>query len=173
MLHIISRVDGSRKKTARDLVAKLFTITSEFEMDLDEDNPLAPLLRIGMLLQIGDRPVAVTQYMKQRVEDRVKELPVSILLFAASLKRTSSEEGWSRSENMLRLWLVNNDESKQATPEISFGSVAAGQDILRVGAVRHCAERIHHGAEPVSGYGGSRRCAVRNCPVLCGAKSVR
>ena len=120
MLHKISRVDGSRKKTARDLVAKLFTITSEFEMDLDEGNPLAPLLRIGMLLQIGDRPAAVTQYMKQRklFDDRVKELPVSILLFAASVENeTSSEEGWSRSENMLRLWLVNNDESKQATPE--------------------------------------------------------
>ena len=45
MLHKISRVDGNRKKTARDLVAKLFSITSEFEMDLDEGNPLAPLLR--------------------------------------------------------------------------------------------------------------------------------
>ena len=36
-------------KKLRDLVAKMFTITSEFELDLDEGNPLAPLLRIGML----------------------------------------------------------------------------------------------------------------------------
>ena len=120
MLHKISRVDGNRKKKARDLVAKLFTITSEFEMDLDEGNPLAPLLRIGMLLQIGDRPGAADQYLKQRklFDERVKELPTSILLFAANVEiETASEEGWSRAEEMLRLWLVHNNEAKQATPE--------------------------------------------------------
>ena len=120
MLQKIPRADSKRKKIARDLVAKMFTITSEFELDLDEGNPLAPLLRIGMLLQIGDRPAAVSQYMKQRklFDERVKELPVSILLFAATIENeTSSEAGWARSEDMLRLWLVHNNESQQATPE--------------------------------------------------------
>ncbi|MDD9865062.1 MAG: tetratricopeptide repeat protein, partial [Verrucomicrobiales bacterium] len=120
MLQKIPRADSKRKKIARDLVAKMFTITSEFELDLDEGNPLAPLLRIGMLMQIGDRPAAVSQYMKQRklFDERVKELPVSILLFAATIENeTSSEAGWARSEDMLRLWLVHNNESQQATPE--------------------------------------------------------
>ena len=120
MLHKITSVDSSRKKTARDLASKLFTVISEFEMDLDEGNPLAPLLRIGMLLQIGDRPAAVNQYMQQRklFDERIKELPVSILLFAASVENeTSSEAGWARSEDMLRLWLVHGSESQQAIPE--------------------------------------------------------
>ena len=78
--------------------------------------------------------------MKQRklFEDQVKELPVIILLFAASVENeTLSEEGWSRSENMLRLWLVNNDESKLGHARRSgLGSIAVGQDLLRVRAIR-------------------------------------
>ena len=120
MLNNISRVDEGRKKVARDMVSRLFAITSEFEMDLDDANPLAPLLRIGMLAQIGDRSAAVDQYIKLRklFDEKVKELPTNILLFGANIEiETANEIGLSRAEEMLRLWLVHNSESKQSTPE--------------------------------------------------------
>ena len=120
MLNKISRADDGRKKVARDMVSRLFTITSEFEMDLDDGNPLAPLLRIGMLMQIGDRSAAVDQYIKQRklFDQRLKELPTSIVLFAANFEiEASNENGWSRAEEMLRLWLVHNNESNQSASD--------------------------------------------------------
>ncbi|MEE2947231.1 MAG: tetratricopeptide repeat protein [Verrucomicrobiota bacterium] len=120
MLTKIQHVDESRKKTARAMLTKLFTIMSEVEMDLDEDNPLAPLLKISLLLQIRDTESAVSQYMKHRslFDERFRELPTRILLFAAKTEMdTGSEEGLSRAEEMLRLWLVHNTASKQATPE--------------------------------------------------------
>ena len=67
--------------------------------------------------------------MKQRklFDERVKELPVSILLFAATIENeTSSEAGWARSEDMLRLWLVHNNESQQRHRKIRQPSVVVG-----------------------------------------------
>ncbi len=120
MLNKIPHADESRKKTARAMLTKLFTIMSEVEMDLDEDNPLAPLLKISLLLQIRDTESATSQYAKHRslFDERFRELPTRILLFAAKTEMdTGSEEGVSRAEEMLRLWLVHNTASKQATPE--------------------------------------------------------
>ena len=120
MLNKIPRADEGRKKTARTMLTKLFTVMSEAELDLDEDNPLAPLLKISLLLQIGDAESAASQYVKHRslFEQRFRELPTRILLFAARTEMAAgSEEGLSRAEEMLRLWLVHNTENKQATPE--------------------------------------------------------
>ncbi|MDP7048559.1 MAG: tetratricopeptide repeat protein [Verrucomicrobiota bacterium] len=120
MLNKIPRADENRKKTARTMLTKLFTVMSEAELDLDEDNPLAPLLKISLLLQIGGAESATSQYVKHRslFEQHFRELPTRILLFVARTEiDTGSEEGLSRAEEMLRLWLVHNTEDKQATPE--------------------------------------------------------
>jgi len=120
MLNKIPHADESRKKTARAMLTKLFAIMSEVEMDLDENNPLTPLLKISLLLQVRDTESATSQYMKHRslFDERFRELPTRILLFAAKTEMdTGSEEGLSRTEEMLRLWLVHNTASKQATPE--------------------------------------------------------
>ena len=120
MLNKISRVDDKRRKTARDLASNLFTLMSGSDMDLDEENPLAPLLKISMLLQIGDDESATDQYLKHRklFDERYRELPTGVLLFAAGTEiDTASETGLSRAEEMLRLWLVHNAESSQVTPK--------------------------------------------------------
>ena len=74
---------------------------------------------------------------------------------------------------MLRLWLVNNDESKQATPEDQASvQLLLAKTYFESG--RYDIARSEY-TTVLNQFPdtGSSRCAVRNCPVLHGAKSIR
>ena len=108
-------VPGSYKETGRGLLAQAYSRIGGIGMTIDKESPLAPLMEILLQLRLGDNERALEAYLeRQKLFDKHRnEMPLELILFAAeSHVAAGGDENHQRVEDLLAVWLVKNDESK-------------------------------------------------------------
>ncbi len=108
-------VPGSYKETGRGLLAQAYSRIGGVGMTIDKESPLAPLMEILLQLRLGDNERALEAYLeRQKLFDKHRdEMPLELILFAAeSHVAAGGDENHQRVEDLLAVWLVKNDESK-------------------------------------------------------------
>ena len=106
---------GSYKETGRGLLAQAYSRIGGVGMTIDKESPLAPLMEILLQLRLGDNERALEAYLeRQKLFDKHRdEMPLELILFAAeSHVPAGGDENHQRVEDLLAVWLVKNDESK-------------------------------------------------------------
>lgn len=107
-------VDTQEK--ARRLVRSAYGKMGALGMEVSADNPIAPVLEIGLHLRLGDHERALATYIEQkdRFDEYLLELPTELVAFAAdSHIAAGGTENQERAEAMLRKWLVAHSESER------------------------------------------------------------
>ena len=116
LLANVSNVNDSRRDAARELTAQCYAQIGAVGMTIDEKSPLAPLLRAGLYLRLGDERLAFEALTAHRdlFAAHRQELPGDLLLFACErLIAAGGEDNLNDVESWLREWLIRNNESKQ------------------------------------------------------------
>jgi len=111
-------VPGSYKETGRGLLAQAYSRIGGVGMTIDKESPLAPLMEILLQLRLGDNERALQAYLEQQklFDKHRNEMPLELILFAAeSHVAAGGDENHQRVEDLLAVWLVKNDESKNFT----------------------------------------------------------
>ena len=111
-------VSSSYKENGRALLAQAYSRIGGVGMTIDKESPLAPLMEILLQLRLGDNERALQAYLEQRklFDKHRDEMPLELILFAAeSHVAAGGDENHQRVEDLLAIWLVKNDESKNFT----------------------------------------------------------
>jgi TolA-binding protein len=111
-------VPASYKETGRGLLAQAYSRIGGVGMTIDKESPLAPLMEILLQLRLGDNERALQAYLERKklFDKHRSEMPLELILFAAeSHVAAGGDENHQRVEDLLAVWLVKNDESKNFT----------------------------------------------------------
>tara|TARA_R110002096_G_scaffold169222_4_gene340764 strand:- start:537 stop:7919 length:7383 start_codon:yes stop_codon:yes gene_type:complete len=103
---------------ARSLVREAYGKMGALGMEVSADNPMAPLLEIGVHLRLEDRERALEAYSSnlQLFDEYMLELPVELVSFAADSHIVAGgEENHNRAEEILRKWMIKHSESEKFT----------------------------------------------------------
>ena len=111
-------VPQNYKETGRSLLAQTYSRIGGIGMTIDKESPLAPLMEILLQLRLGDNERAMQAYLERRnlFDKHRNEMPLELILFVAeSHLAAGGDENHQRVEDLLGVWLVNNDESNNFT----------------------------------------------------------
>lgn len=114
MLNNVDNVDSKRQKSARDMVGQAYSRMGGVGLTIDEDSPLAPLLKAALYLRLGDRTLALDAYNANRelFDQHRTEVPVDLLLFVTeNLIAAGGDANHDKAEDVLRSWLLKFGES--------------------------------------------------------------
>ena len=114
----VTNVGEDYKEQARVLIREAYGKMGALGMEVSADNPMAPLLEIGLHLKLGDRTRALEAYSqnRDRFDEFMLELPADLVIFAADSHITAGgEENQDRAESILRKWMVAHSESEKFT----------------------------------------------------------
>ncbi len=114
LLANISNIGEDTRESARRLIREAYGKMGALGMEVSADNPMAPVLEIGLHLRLGDRERALEAYTNQRdrFDEFLLELPTELVAFAAdSHIAAGGTENQERAESILRKWLVAHSES--------------------------------------------------------------
>ncbi|MEK6237481.1 MAG: tetratricopeptide repeat protein, partial [Planctomycetales bacterium] len=116
MLNNISSVDEGRRKSGRDVVTQCYARVGRVGLTIDEDSPVAPLLKAALYLRLGDENLAFDAYLANKAlfDEHRYQLPVDLIGFVTDrLMAAGGDENHEYVEDMLRGWLIKNSESTQ------------------------------------------------------------
>jgi len=116
MLNNVHGVDEGRRKAGRDVVTQCYARVGRVGLTIDEDSPIAPLLKAALYLRLGDENLAFDEYLanKELFDEHRNQLPVDLISFVTNrLIAAGGDENHEYIEEMLRGWLVKNSESTQ------------------------------------------------------------
>jgi TolA-binding protein len=116
MLNNIYAVDEGRRKTGRDVVTQCYARIGRVGLTIDEDSPIAPLLKAALYLRLGDTNLAFDAYLENKAlfDKHRDQLPVDLIGFVTNrLIAAGGDDNHDYVEEVLRGWLVKNSESAQ------------------------------------------------------------
>ncbi len=114
----ITNVGVDYQDKARALIREAYGKMGALGMEVSADNPMAPLLEIGVHLKLGDQERALDAYSenRNRFDEFILELPAELVAFAAdSHIAAGGEVNHERAESILRKWIVAHSESEKFT----------------------------------------------------------
>ncbi len=118
LLANIDNVGVDTQGKTRSLIREAYGKMGALGMEVSADNPMAPLLEIGLNLRLGDRERALEAYTSNlpRFDEFMLELPGELVAFAAdSHIAAGGEENHDRAESILRKWMVAHSENEKYT----------------------------------------------------------
>ncbi len=121
LLNNVTQVDGKRKDAARAMVGQAYARMGGVGLTIDENSPVAPLLKAALYLRLGDRKLALDAYDRNRnlFDEHRDTLPVDLVLFAAETHiAAGGEENHNRAEDILRGWMLKNSEKQTIENEV-------------------------------------------------------
>lgn len=131
LLNNVGNVAGvDAMESARSLVREAYGKMGALGMEVSADNPMAPLLEIGVHLRLEDKERALEAYSSnlQLFDEYMLELPVELVAFAADSHIVAGgEENHNRAEEILRKWMIKHSEndkftaSEKATMQLLLG----------------------------------------------------
>ena len=116
LLNNISNVGVDIKQKTRSLIREAYGKMGALGMEVGADNPMAPLLEIGMHLRLGDQERALDSYAENLslFDEYLLELPTELVAFAAeSHIAAGGDESHERAETLLRKWMIAHSESEK------------------------------------------------------------
>ncbi|MFT5522614.1 MAG: TolA-binding protein [Pirellulaceae bacterium] len=116
MLNNIQSVDEGRRKAGRDVVTQCYARVGRVGLTIDEDSPIAPLMKAALYLRLGDENLAFDEYEANKAlfDEHRNQLPVDLIGFVTNrLIAAGGDKNHEYIEEMLRGWLVKNSESTQ------------------------------------------------------------
>jgi TolA-binding protein len=119
LLNNVASVGADTEESTRALIREAYGKLGALGMEVSADNPMAPLLEIGLHLRLGDQQRALEAYSanKGRFDEYLLELPVELVAFVAdSYVVAGGEENHTRAEDILRRWMVKHSESDKFLP---------------------------------------------------------
>ncbi|MEM7557498.1 MAG: tetratricopeptide repeat protein [Planctomycetota bacterium] len=120
LLSNFEKTDEGRQKNARKIVTQSYARLGSVGLTIDDDSPIAPLLRAALYLRLGDEKLAFAAYEENRqlFDGKRDELPVDLIVFVCSQRvAAGGDANHDYVEDILRGWLVNNSESQQVDEE--------------------------------------------------------
>ncbi len=119
LLNNVGNVAGvDAMESARSLVREAYGKMGALGMEVSADNPMAPLLEIGVHLRLEDQERALAAYTDnmQLFDEYMLELPVELVAFAADSHIVAGgEDNHNRAEEILRKWMVKHSENEKFT----------------------------------------------------------
>lgn len=118
LLNNIASIGVDTQEQTRAMIREAYGKMGALGMEVSADNPVAPLLEIGLHLRLADRDRALEAYAKNEAlfNEYFLELPAELVAFAAdSHIAAGGEENHDRAEEILRKWMVTHSESDKFT----------------------------------------------------------
>ena len=116
MLANVPNVGASSKDTARDMVSLCYGRMGAVGLTIDENSPIAPLLKAALALRLGDERLAFETYLANRrlFDEHRSDAPIDLVVFVCEkLIAAGGDENHERVEETLRAWLIKHSESTQ------------------------------------------------------------
>ncbi|MEM7010027.1 MAG: hypothetical protein AAF585_00965, partial [Verrucomicrobiota bacterium] len=118
LLNNIGGVGVDTQEDTRAMIREAYGKMGALGMEVSADNPVAPLLEIGLHLRLADRERALEAYAKNEAlfNEYFLELPVELVAFAVdSHIAAGGQDNHDRAEEVLRKWMVEHSESEKFT----------------------------------------------------------
>lgn len=119
LLNNVASIGADTEESTRALIREAYGKMGALGVEVSADNPMAPLLEIGLHLRLGDQQRALEAYAqnKAKFDEYLLELPVELVAFVAdSYVVAGGEENHDRAEEILRRWMVKHSESDKFLP---------------------------------------------------------
>lgn len=116
LLNNITNVGVDTKQRTRSLIREAYGKMGALGMEVGADNPMAPLLEIGMHLRLGDQERALESYTENLplFDEYLLELPTELVAFAAEAHiAAGGDKSHERAEALLRKWMIAHSESEK------------------------------------------------------------
>lgn len=118
LLNNVGGVGVDTQEKTRAMIREAYGKMGALGMEVSADNPVAPLLEIGLHLRLADQERALEAYAKNEAlfNEYFLELPVELVAFAVdSHIAAGGEDNANRAEEILRKWMVEHSESEKFT----------------------------------------------------------